>query len=79
MLSGFGYKKDDPSTWKVENLPVISEKGSESRPGVLNYSKIPPLTMPAPASTVIMHYGISHEDWVWKVRCEPGVIGAFEK
>lgn len=28
--SGFGYKKDDPSTWKTENLPVISEKGSES-------------------------------------------------
>lgn len=27
--SGFGYKKDDPSTWKTENLPVISEKGSE--------------------------------------------------
>lgn len=29
ILSGFGYKKDDPSTWKTENLPVISEKGSE--------------------------------------------------
>ncbi|KAM0789599.1 hypothetical protein ACM66B_000407 [Microbotryomycetes sp. NB124-2] len=28
---------------------------------------------------MIMHYGISHEDWVWKVRTEPGVVGAFEK
>jgi len=28
---------------------------------------------------MIMHYGLSHEDWVWKVRCEPGVVGAFEK
>ena len=29
--SGFGYKKDDPTTWKTENLPVINEKGSEYR------------------------------------------------
>ena len=29
IISGFGYKKDDPSTWKTENLPVISEKGSK--------------------------------------------------
>ncbi len=27
--SGFGYKRDDPSTIKTENLPVITEKGSE--------------------------------------------------
>lgn len=27
--SGFGYKKDDPTTWKTENLPVINEKGSK--------------------------------------------------
>lgn len=26
---GFGYKRDDPSTLKTENLPVINEKGSE--------------------------------------------------
>lgn len=24
-------------------------------------------------------YGVSHEDFTWKVRSEPGVIGAFEK
>ena len=75
--SGFGYKKDDPSTWKVENLPVISEKGSESRREALDDGEIFSLINLKP--TVIMHYGISHEDWVWKVRCEPGVVGAFEK
>jgi hypothetical protein len=26
-----------------------------------------------------MHYGVSHEDWVWRVRCEPGVVDAFAK
>jgi hypothetical protein len=29
VRSGFGYKRDDPSTLKTESLPVISEKGSE--------------------------------------------------
>ena len=76
IYSGFGYKKDDPSTWKTENLPVITEKGSE-------YSKVvqilPGHTTNLLWSIVIQHYGISHEDWVWKVRCEPGVVGAFEK
>ncbi|SGY15360.1 BQ5605_C013g07344 [Microbotryum silenes-dioicae] len=28
---------------------------------------------------MIMHYGVNHEDWVWKVRSEAGVVGAFEK
>lgn len=26
-----------------------------------------------------MSYAISHEDFVWKIRCEPGVVGAFEQ
>lgn len=26
-----------------------------------------------------LHYGLPHEDFVWGVRSEPGVIGAFEK
>lgn len=53
--SGFGYKRDDPSTHRTDCLPVINEKG------------------------MIMSYGVSQEDWVWKVRTEPGVVGAFEK
>lgn len=28
---------------------------------------------------MILNYGVSHEDFVWQVRCEPGVVGAFEK
>ncbi|KAK4054120.1 hypothetical protein OIV83_001145 [Microbotryomycetes sp. JL201] len=28
---------------------------------------------------MILHYGVAQEDWVWKVRTEPGVVGAFEK
>lgn len=28
---------------------------------------------------VIQHYGISHEDFVWQIRQEPGVIDVFEK
>lgn len=26
-----------------------------------------------------LHYALPHEDFVWAVRSEPGVIGAFEK
>ncbi|KAI5477301.1 hypothetical protein MNV49_006522 [Pseudohyphozyma bogoriensis] len=28
---------------------------------------------------MILHYGISHEDFVWRIRSEPGVVAAFEK
>jgi hypothetical protein len=28
---------------------------------------------------VIQHYGVCHENFVWQVRQEPGVYGAFEK
>jgi hypothetical protein len=26
-----------------------------------------------------LNYGLSHEDFVWEIRSEPGVISAFEK
>ncbi len=26
-----------------------------------------------------LHYALPHEDFVWGVRSEPGVVGAFEK
>jgi hypothetical protein len=25
-----------------------------------------------------MAYGVAHEDFVWRIRAEPGVVGAFE-
>ncbi|KAM0753450.1 hypothetical protein T439DRAFT_285374 [Meredithblackwellia eburnea MCA 4105] len=28
---------------------------------------------------MIMHYAVNHEKFVWDVRCEPGVVAAFEK
>jgi hypothetical protein len=28
---------------------------------------------------MIMHYGVCHEQWVWDIRSEPGVVDAFEK
>jgi hypothetical protein len=37
------------------------------------------LFTPDSASTVIQHYGVCHEDFVWQIRQEPGVYGAFEK
>jgi len=26
-----------------------------------------------------LHYGLPHENFVWAIRSEPGVVGAFEK
>lgn len=26
-----------------------------------------------------LHYGLPHEDFVWGIRSEPGVVSAFEK
>lgn len=28
---------------------------------------------------MILSYGVTHENWVWNIRGEPGVVGAFEK
>lgn len=28
---------------------------------------------------MILSYGVTHENWVWGIRGEPGVVGAFEK
>lgn len=51
---GLGYDRNDPSTIREENLPVISERG------------------------MLGFYGVAHEDFVWDMRAEPGVIAAFE-
>lgn len=50
-----GFKRDDPSTVKNENLPIINEKG------------------------IVNGYSVSHEDFTWAVRQEPGVVDAFQK
>jgi len=26
-----------------------------------------------------LHYAVTHEDFAWSIRGEPGVVGAFEK
>lgn len=28
---------------------------------------------------MILHYGVTHEKWVWDIRSEPGVVEAFER
>ena len=44
-------------------------------PSTLRSDKLPIIS----EKGMIMHYGISHEQFVWDVRAEPGVVGAFEK
>ncbi|KAM0747704.1 hypothetical protein T439DRAFT_328905 [Meredithblackwellia eburnea MCA 4105] len=51
----FGFKRDDPTTWKNEHMPIHIKGG------------------------MLHGYGIAHEDWIWKLRAEPGVIEAFAK
>jgi len=43
-------------------------------PSTIKRSKLPVVN----EKGMIMHYGVSHEKWVWDIRSEPGVIGAFE-
>ncbi|GAA5870749.1 hypothetical protein JCM16303_001575 [Sporobolomyces ruberrimus] len=49
-----GFKRDDPSTFGDECLPVNRRQ-------------------------MYFHYGLAQEQWVWDIRCEEGVKGAFEK
>jgi hypothetical protein len=68
-----GYDRNDPSTIKEECLPIISAKGSEYMASQIN------LRFLTISIAVIQHYGVCHEDAVWQLRQEPGVVGAFEK
>lgn len=51
----------------------------------LGYKRDDPSTVSKATLPVInekgmcMHYCVGHEDFVWNVRSEPGVIDAFEK
>ncbi|KAK0102120.1 hypothetical protein ONS96_006084 [Cadophora gregata f. sp. sojae] len=50
-----GFDRNDSSTIKRANLPVINEKG------------------------MVLDYAAPHENFVWQIRSEPGVIETFEK
>jgi len=50
-----GFKRDDPSTFVDDHLPINKRGG------------------------MYFHYGFAQEQWVWDIRTEPGVKGAFEK
>ncbi|WVF69116.1 hypothetical protein IAT40_003890 [Kwoniella sp. CBS 6097] len=52
---GKGYKQDDRSTWKVDNLPAFNKGGLFNR------------------------NACHHEQWVWDIRSEQGVIDQFAK
>lgn len=54
----------------LSSLPKAVSSRESVNSGALNYF-VPLL--------VIQHYGVCHEDAVWQVRQEPGVMGAFEK
>ncbi|KAH0312465.1 hypothetical protein KCU71_g7282, partial [Aureobasidium melanogenum] len=44
-------------------------------PSSVNKDKLPLIN----EKGMCMHYGISHEDFVWKIRSEPAVVDAFAK
>ncbi|KAJ7593464.1 hypothetical protein C8J56DRAFT_931149 [Mycena floridula] len=50
-----GYKRDDPATWKVENIPSAFKGG------------------------LFVGYGVPHEQFLWDIRQEPGVIDTFAR
>ncbi|KAL1413785.1 hypothetical protein Q8F55_001568 [Vanrija albida] len=51
---GYGFKRDDPATWKTELMPFGHHGGMYNRYG-----------------------GVVHEDFVWKIRTEPGILKTF--
>ncbi|KAF7554845.1 hypothetical protein G7Z17_g2578 [Cylindrodendrum hubeiense] len=55
FAGGLGFNRNDPSSIKQENLPMITEKG------------------------MILGYGVSHENFTWDIRQEPGVVEAFQR
>ncbi|KAJ9113855.1 hypothetical protein QFC19_000048 [Naganishia cerealis] len=77
-LEGFslGYKRDDPATWKRENLPgnkrqVLyppqSFKSCQSDIDVFFFSGI------------ISNFSIAHAQWVWDLKTDPRWVELFEK
>lgn len=44
-------------------------------PSTIHKDKLPFIT----EKGMCLHYAVTHEDWTWKIRSEPGVVGAFSK
>ena len=69
-LEGFGkgYKRDDPATWDVKNLPKHNRGGL--------YSQF--VTSHAP---LIAHrsFSFAHAQFVWDCKSEPKIVELFEK
>jgi len=43
-------------------------------PSTVHHSKLPVIS----EKGMCMAYGVAHEDFVWRIRAEPGVVEAFE-
>ena len=58
---------------------------TNARPSELGFDRNDPSTVQKDKLPVlnekgmVLHYALPHENFVWAVRSEPGVIGAFEK
>ncbi|KEF52428.1 uncharacterized protein A1O9_11669 [Exophiala aquamarina CBS 119918] len=48
---------------------------SRHDPSTVRKEKLPVLN----EKGMILHYGVTHEKWVWDIRSEPGVVEAFER
>ncbi|KAK7202668.1 hypothetical protein BZA70DRAFT_100379 [Myxozyma melibiosi] len=63
----------------VQNIYELLESfklGFDRRdPSTIHKTKLPPMT----EKGILKDNAISHEDFVWKVRAEPGVISTFER
>ena len=67
----FAPNVSPPSPRKAVSLRGVSRIASETRTLIVH--DIDHLAV------VIQHYGISHEDFIWQLRQEPGIIDVFEK
>ena len=72
-LEGFkmGYKRDDPSTWKKENLPRhnlwVTLTGSSGARLTTGRS-----------GGLYAHYSFAHAQFVWDIKSEPEIVKLFE-
>lgn len=57
-------------------LKQNSELGYDRHdPSTVRRAKLPVLN----EKGMILHYGVTHEQWVWDIRGEPGVVDTFAK
>lgn len=68
---GLGFKRDDPSTWTKDHIPVVRKGGQWHVQSVMMWSGL--------TKTGMFHHSIGHEAFLWDIRQYVPIVHADKR